>query len=308
MRSDLQQSYEHCERIARQSSSSFFLAFRALPKEKFREMCVLYAFMRNTDDLGDDARLPVERRRQLLTNWNDDLTRACQGSYVPCRILPAVSDLVLKREIPLDDLRETIRGVQADLTPRTFETFADLESYCYQVAGVVGLSCLRIWGFQGPEPRESAIACGTAFQLTNILRDLKEDASHDRFYLPRQELERFGFSRADLQQGRRDGAFRELMRFQVQRAWGFYDQALPLAEVLSPEGRRIYLGLFDLYSSLLRQIEQANYDVYRKRIRIPLWKKARVALCCLLMWDPPVNRRSVSLSSSDSVARSGMPT
>lgn len=282
MRSDIRQSYRHCECIARQSKSSFFLAFRTLPAEKFREMCVLYAFMRRTDDLGDDPRVDIATRTKQLDQWQRDLRSALNGDYVGCRILPALADVAFKRNIPSAYLHEAIHGVQSDLTARSFETFNELEKYCYQVAGVVGLSCLHIWEFEGSEPRETAIACGTAFQLTNILRDLKEDALNGRIYLPREDLRRFGYSEEDLRQGRRDGRFRALMKFQVQRAWTYYDQALPLRHRLSPEGRRIFIGLFELYSSLLKQIEQENYDVFSRRIRVSFWKKASIAMRCLL--------------------------
>ncbi|SFI44037.1 phytoene/squalene synthase family protein [Planctomicrobium piriforme] len=299
MRSDLEKSYASCEQIARQSGSSFFLAFRTLPRGMYREMCVLYAFMRRTDDLGDDARVPPEMRADLLHNWQSELTAALNGEYVPSRILPALADVALRREIPSEYLQEAVRGVQSDLQPHTVETFADLEHYCYQVAGVVGLCCLRIWGYRGDEPREPALACGTAFQLTNILRDLREDAQNGRVYLPREDLERFGYSKEDLLAGRYNTPFRELMQFQVERAWTYYDAALPLRHHLSPEGRRIFVNLFDLYRSLLERIERADYDVLSHRIRLSYWKKAEIVLRCLLRLDGsrqefPLPRRPLS--------------
>ncbi len=282
MSSVLPFSYDYCERLTRKSKSSFFFAFRALPREKFREMCVLYAFMRRTDDLGDDPALAMSQRLQKLSAWEEDFRRALAGEQIPDPILTAMTHVVQRREIPPDYLLEVIKGVRTDLEPHEFRNFAELEAYCYQVAGVVGLACLRIWGFKGEEPREPALACGLAFQITNILRDLKEDAGNGRLYLPLDELSQFGYSRSDLQNGLRNQAFQDLMRFQVERARAYYEQSWPLREQLTPEGAKIFCGLHELYWSLLKEIEAADYDIFSRRITLPFWKKASVALKSLL--------------------------
>jgi phytoene synthase len=282
VQSEIEKSYRYCEQVARASGSNFFLAFHTLPRTMFREMCVLYAFMRQTDDLGDEAALPVQERQANINRWREDLAAVLKGEYAAGRSLPALADVVLKRSIPHEYLFDVIRGVEGDLSPRRFLTLAELEAYCFQVAGAVGLCCLRIWGFRGNEPREAAVACGNAFQLTNILRDLQEDSATGRLYLPAEDLTRFGYSEEDLVAGKRSPAFRQLMKFEVKRAWNYYDQALPLRNVLSPPGRRILLAFMDLYSSLLSQIEQANYDIFTTRIRLSRWKKLSVGLRCLL--------------------------
>lgn len=287
MHSELDQSYAYCQQLARSSGSTFFLAFRCLPREMFREMCVLYAFMRQTDDLGDAGIDSPDVRRQHLSLWRKELNAALQGEYVSERGLTALADVALKRQIPGEYLHEVITGVEADLSPRAFETFEELEHYCYQVAGVVGLCCLRVWGYTGDVPHAAAVACGTAFQLTNILRDLGEDAARGRIYLPREDLAVFGYSPEDLQQRRRNDCFERLMRFQAERAWHYYDLALPLRHQLSDPGRRIFLAFFDLYSSLLERIERARYDVFTQRIHLSRWKKGVVALRCLLRLTPP---------------------
>lgn len=245
-------------------------------------MCVLYAFMRHTDDVSDQEDLPLADRRERLLQWRLELAAALAGQVTSSPILPALTDVVQRQQIPHEYLKEVLNGVEGDLTPRTFQTFAELEQYCYQVAGVVGLCCLKIWGYHGPEPREPAIACGTAFQLTNILRDLKEDAQRGRLYLPQSELQTFGYTLNDLHSGHSGQAFQELMNFQVDRARSFYSQALPLQEQLSPPGRRIFLTFFDLYESLLSEIERANFDVLSQRIQLSRWKKIRVMLHCAL--------------------------
>jgi phytoene synthase len=284
VQSEIEKSYRYCEQIARGSGSNFYLAFQTLPRTMFREMCVLYAFMRQTDDLGDNTSLSIAERQTNLDCWRDELSSALRGEYAASRCLPALSDVVLKRSIPQVYLYEVIRGVQGDLSPRRFRTKAELELYCFQVAGAVGLCCLRIWGFRGHEPRDAAIACGNAFQLTNILRDLQEDSAAGRVYLPAEDLARFGYSEESLRAGTRSSAFHQLMKFEVKQAWNYYDQALPLRNVLSPPGQRIFLAFMDLYSSLLTQIEKADYDVFTSRIRLSRWKKLSVGLRCLFRW------------------------
>jgi len=282
----MQQSYQECERLARRSRSNFFLAFQTLPREMYLQMCVLYAFMRKTDDLSDQPGVPLPERHLLLSRWRGDLQQALAGNEAADPILRAMADVADKREIPASHLFEVIDGVAGDLTPRTFETFSELEHYCYQVAGVVGLCCLKIWGCHTAGPHPAAIACGTAFQLTNILRDLREDAERGRLYLPREEMTAFDYSAEDLQAGAFTEAFRDLMAFQVKRAWTFYQQAFPLARELTPPGRRIFLAFFDVYSQLLREIEKARFDVLSQRIHLSRWKKTRVVLSCLLRLEP----------------------
>jgi len=287
--SNLESSYRLCELRARQSGSSFFLAFQTLPRRMYRQMCVLYAFMRQTDDLGDQPETPLFQRREALCAWKMNLQKTLATGESEDSVLAAMADVARKQGIPEKYLYEVIDGVSSDLTAREFETFPQLEHYCYQVAGVVGLCCLKIWEKEYSTPPPAALACGTAFQLTNILRDLKEDADRGRIYLPRQEMAAFRYSPDDLRAGRNNAAFRELMAFQVHRAWTFYQQAHPLAAELSPPGRRIFLAFFDVYSHLLREIERVDYDVFSQRIHLSRWKKTRVVLSCLLRLEPRIS-------------------
>jgi len=267
-------------------------------------MCVLYAFMRRTDDLSDQENIPVPVRIEQLQQWQSDLQSALAGQTVSEPILIAMGDVVQRREIPPAYLLEVIHGVQGDLSPRTFQTFPELEHYCYQVAGVVGLCCLKIWGYRGSEPLPAALACGTAFQLTNVLRDLKEDVQRGRIYLPHQELQDYGYLPEELRQGVTNSRFRDLMRFQVDRAWSYYRDAFPLHEELSVPGRRIFLAFFDLYTSLLREIEKADFDVFSRRIHLSRWKKARVVMSCLFRLEP----RFPALTSAGSAASTTFAT
>lgn len=154
MKTAVSDSYKYCQSLARRTGRNFYFSFLTLPRRLFRDMCVLYAFMRHTDDLGDShERTPDERRRELA-RWRNALDEALQGRCENGRILPALADVIARHEIPAEYLRDVIAGVESDLSPRSFHNFADLSHYCYQVAGAVGLCCIHIWGFRDERARE----------------------------------------------------------------------------------------------------------------------------------------------------------
>lgn len=276
----LADSYAYCQTLARTTGRNFYFSFLTLPRPMFRDMCVLYAFMRHTDDLGDDPDRPVPERRQRLQEWRGEVDAAFQSAQRG-PILPALADVAQRRGIPHEYLREVIAGVESDLTPRRFETFAELERYCYQVAGAVGLCCIHVWGFRDPAATNKAIDCGTAFQLTNILRDLAEDARSGRVYLPLEELERFDYSVSDLVAGVRDARFEQLMQFQVARARDYYARGAALHQSLSRPGRSVLSAMLRIYGSLLREIERRDFDVFTRRIRISTPRKLAIACTSL---------------------------
>jgi phytoene synthase len=193
-------------------------------------------------------------------------------------VFPALVDLVHRRGVPAEYLHAVIQGVEMDLHPARFETFADLADYCYHVAGAVGLCCIHVWGFDGDQAIPLAVECGLAFQLTNILRDLGEDASMGRVYLPQEDLRRFDYHQADILARRRDERFRELMRFQVARAREHYETARQLFSHLEPAGKPIYGAMLRIYGGLLDEIERRDFDVYSQRVRLPRWRKLWFAL------------------------------
>jgi phytoene synthase len=175
-----------------------------------------------------------------------------------------------------------------DLEPVRYDTFADLYPYCYRVASAVGLSCIHIWGFERPEAKCYAESAGIAFQMTNILRDLAEDAARERVYLPREDLDRFGYTVEQLYRGERGGNFRRLMRFEVERARSYYEAARPLGGLLRPAGRAVYLVMARTYGGLLEAIEKRDYDVFSKRVRLSRWRKLWLALSALpVRWGIP---------------------
>jgi phytoene synthase len=242
-------------------------------------MWALYAFLRIADDISDEP-ADLDQKRQRLTDWRFGLEAALAGAGNHI-IHPALGDIVRRYRIPPVYFFDALDGVEMDLTARYYESFSDLENYCYRVASVVGLSCIHIWGFQGERATEYAIKAGIAFQLTNILRDLAEDAARDRVYLPREDLARFAYTPDGLRQGVRDHRFRELMRFQIARTRWFYDAAWPLVPLLQSPGRAVFLVMARTYRALLDVIEQCDYDVFSTRIRVAPWRKLAYSLAAL---------------------------
>jgi 15-cis-phytoene synthase len=275
------ESYDHCRRLAKRTARNFYYSFLTLPRERRRAMCVLYAFMRVTDDLGDSAE-PVAVRVAALKQWRESLLRACQTGVFNHPVLPALADLIHRDNIPVSYLLDVIAGVEMDLAPVAFATFDQLAGYCYHVAGAVGLACIHLWGFHDDRAPAAAIDCGTAFQLTNILRDLREDTERGRVYLPREDLDRFHLTTADLAGmnragGGHDERFVRLMQFEVARAREYYARARTLQEYLDPPGKPILETMLRIYGGLLDEIERRGYDVFSGRVELSPWRKICVA-------------------------------
>ena len=280
MGTPLDASYSQCRRITRDSATSFYYSFLLLGRDQRRSMCALYAFLRRTDDLGDGPET-LAVRREAVTRWRSALRKAWNGDFDD-PILPALADTVERHSIPREYLEAVIDGVEMDLAETHYETFDDLALYCHRVASVVGLACIHIWGFRGEEAFEPARQCGLAFQLTNILRDLKEDAQRGRVYLPAEDLRRFDCTPADLESPAKDGRFQALMRFEIERAEGFYRQAQALPQWLAPAGRAVYGAMWETYRSLLAEIKRRDGDVFTSRVRLSAWRKLRIAARSLL--------------------------
>ena len=299
----LDESFDHCNRLTKRTAGNFYFSFCGLPVSQFRAMCALYAFMRVTDDWGDDATGTPEQRITNLEAWQQALTAALQpgwsvaeitGWTEPARmVLPALREIVERFAIPHEPLFAVVRGVRSDLeteisnlksqiTNERFQSFDELADYCYLVAGAVGLCCIHIWGFHGSEARPHAVDCGTAFQLTNILRDVGEDAAAGRVYLPAEDLQRFGVTVADLIAHRCDDRFRALMEFEAERAKSFYASAEKLLPCLEPHGRPILKAMLQIYGGVLAEIERRRFDVFSERVSLPRWRKLWIAADALI--------------------------
>ena len=273
--STLKKSYGYCRGVARRSARNFYYSFLLLPADKRDAMCAVYAFMRACDDLSDD---PAVASEAAMHAWRNDLGAALNGHYGAHPCWPAFHDTVRRFHIPAQYFDDMIEGVTSDLRPRHVETFDELYRYCYQVASVVGLTIVHIFGFQSPRALELAEKCGIAFQLTNILRDVREDSERGRIYLPAEDLRRFGVTAKELKDPVPSTRFRELMRFEAARARAYYNESMPLVSLVDRRSRASLRALIGIYSRLLERIEQSDYDVMSRRIRLPGWEKVWIMM------------------------------
>jgi phytoene synthase len=271
----LRRSYAYCEELTRQQAGNFYHAFHLLPLDQRRAMCALYAFLRVADDLAD-APGPAADKVAPLEAWRRQLHDALAGTYHH-PLHPALHHTIATYGVPPLYLEQVLDGVTMDLVADCYNNFTDLYKYCYHVASAVGLACIHIWGFTDERAKAHAEAAGIALQLTNILRDLGEDASRGRVYLPQDDLKRFSYPAAGLGQGLRDDRFRALMRFQAERARSYYEAGSALTAYLWPPGRAVFLVMLRTYRSILDAIVARDYDVFSSRVRLPRWRKLWMA-------------------------------
>ncbi len=291
---DLAASYAYCRHLSAHAGSNFHAGFLLLPRHKRQAMDVLYAFMRHTDDLADGPGDEANRCEALAT-WREQLAQLTSAStHLPqhSKILPALADVVRRYQIPLEHLYAVIDGVAMDLAGTRYATFEELERYCHRVASAVGLACLYIWGFRGPEAFEPARQLGVAMQLTNILRDLKPDAESGRCYLPEADLHMTGYSLEDLRAGKDNQAFRSLMGMELGHARRLYEQGAELWDHLEPDGRRILGFMFSTYRALFRKIGHRPASVLHGPVRLSRLKK----LAILVRWSLLPPRKSSLLA------------
>ena len=278
MMNAVDRSYEYCCRVARTRAKNFYYSFVLLSAHQRKAMCAIYAFMRYCDDLSDEP----GATKTAIERWRAELDEALEGRFSSHPVWPAFHHTVRRFGIPHEYFYAMIDGVLSDLEPRRIETFDQLYDYCFRVASVVGLTTIHIFGFDTRSALPLAEKCGVAFQLTNILRDIREDAENNRVYLPAEDLRRFGVTEEDLRAGKRDEAFLKLMRFEASRARAYYDQSAPLLELIHPRSRPSLWALIAIYSRLLERIERSNYDVFARRVRLPLWEKSWIVVRALV--------------------------
>ena len=270
----LEASYAYCRGVARRRARNFYYSFVLLPRERKNAMCAMYAFMRYCDDLSDEpgaTRAPMDR-------WRGALERALAGDFDEHPVWPAFHDAVTRYQIPHQYFYDMIDGVASDLAPRPMLTFEDLYGYCYRVASVVGLTTIYIFGFHDERALELAEKCGIAFQLTNILRDVKEDADNGRVYLPQEDLQRFGVTPQDLRARERSPQFVRLMEFEAERARRYYEESRPLLGMVEQGSRSSLWALMAIYSGLLERIRASGYDVLARRVAMPAWQKSWIVV------------------------------
>jgi phytoene synthase len=270
----VEQSYQYCLKIARARAKNFYYSFVLLSKQQRKSMCAIYAFMRYCDDLSDEP----GANRAAIDKWRLELDAALQGKFSGHPLWPGFHHTVRRFGIPHEYFHQMIDGVSSDLEPRHIETFDELYQYCYHVASVVGLTIIHIFGFDTRSALPLAEKCGVAFQLTNILRDIREDAEKGRIYIPAEDLRRFGVTEDDLRAGLRDDKFLRLMRFEAARARQYYDDSGPLLDLIHPRSKSSLQALIAIYSRLLDRIEGTNYDVFARRVRLSLFEKSWIVV------------------------------
>ena len=272
----LRQSYAECNRVAREAHSSFYLAFFGLRKPKRNALCALYAFNRLVDNVSDEPG-DLESKRRGLARWRAFLDEAAAGNTGGHPILPALADTISRFEIPTRYFHDLILGAEMDLTINTYATFDRLSEYCYRVAGTVGLTCTHVFGFTDPKAPDLAERLGLAFQLTNIIRDVGSDYALGRVYIPLEHLQRFGCQTTDLV-GPLTEQLQNLLEFEADRAWRFYEEGAQLVHCVDPDSRATLWALIRTYSTLLARIEERGFDVFSSRISLSSAEKIQYLL------------------------------
>lgn len=290
-------AYRTCTEIARKQAKNFYYAFLALPKPKRDAICAVYAFMRHADDISDDDSHTREQRRAYLDDWLTQWHRAAAGGSTADPVFLALADARQRFQIPMMLLDQLVQGTAMDLDvadPQTLDeaaeappydtyaTFEELQQYCYYVASVVGLVCIRIFGYTDPQAEKLAEETGIAFQLTNILRDVREDAERGRIYLPLEDLDRHNVRISELA-ALRDGSQislnqRELLESIASRAEYFYQSGHRLLPMIEGDARPALWVLITIYHDLLRRIERRGFDVFSSRVRVPVATRIAILL------------------------------
>jgi phytoene synthase len=291
MPGEVDRFYDYCCRVARKRAKNFYYSFLLLSAQQRKAMCAIYAFMRYCDDLSDEP----GASKAAIERWRCELEEALEGRFSGHPVWPAFHHTVRRFGIPHEYFREMIAGVASDLEPRRIETFDELYRYCYQVASVVGLTIIHIFGFDTRTALPLAEKCGVAFQLTNILRDIREDAGRDRIYLPREDLQRFGVGESDLAGGTASEAFFRLMRFEAARARSFYNESMPLLDLVHPRSRPSLWALITIYSRLLERIEETGYDVLSRRVRLSAFEKTWILAKALVSGRAQVTHHAATV-------------
>jgi len=274
----VEQSHHYCRTVARTRAKNFYYSFVLLSRDQKNAMCAIYAFMRYCDDLSDEPGASVA----AIEQWRAALTGALEGRYGEHPVWPAFHDAVERFHIPRQYFFDMIDGVASDLTPAPVHTFDDLYRYCYKVASVVGLTTVHIFGYDSLRALELAETCGIAFQLTNILRDVREDAALGRQYLPTEDLARFQVTAEELAAGKHTENFHRLMEFEERRARKYYEESAPLIGLVHERSRASLWALISIYSRLLERIRQSGYDVLTRRISLPNWEKGWIVMQALV--------------------------
>ncbi len=266
---------QYCQNKAAQSGSSFYYSFLFLPVEKRRAITALYAFCREVDDIADECHDATLAQTKLAW-WRNEIAQTFQGQPhhpVSLELVPAIAAYQLE----LGDFNAVIDGMEMDLRQRTYEDFSALQVYCYRVAGVVGKMAAKIFGYQNPEVACYAEDLGTALQLTNIIRDVGEDARRGRIYIPKDELDRYEVRAGDILAAKNTSHFADLMTYQIARAENYYTSAFKKLPVAERKNQRTGIIMAAIYRTLLGEIARDPAQVMRQRVGLTPLRKLWIA-------------------------------
>jgi 15-cis-phytoene synthase len=296
----LTMAYSVCRGITRTSAKNFYYAFHVLPKPKRQALCAVYAFMRRCDDIADEPGLAPQERRRKLDTWLEALHRTQQGNPTDDPVLLALTDAQRRYTITAGLLDDLATGTAMDVVDAEvpnqyveedeplfaagafsppaihYQTFEDLKLYCYRVASVVGLVCIHIFGYRDPAAEPLAEQCGLAFQLTNIIRDVREDAAMGRIYLPQEDLAKFGLSAADVLSATDSSRLRPLLTLEADRARQGYQAGEQLIPYILEDSQPALWVLINIYRALLEKIAARQYEVFHGKISLTVFEKLRI--------------------------------
>jgi phytoene synthase len=284
----LTHAYAVCRGVARRAAKNFYYGFLVLPSAKRNALCAVYAFMRHADDITDDPGAGHDQKRQKLNEWMDSANAVFNGKPTDDPVLLALADAQARFKIPPVLFEKLVYGTSLDLEIQAgadgpaviCKTFEDLRRYCYFVASIVGLVCIRIFGYSDAKAEILAEDCGLAFQLTNIIRDVKEDAGLGRIYLPEEDLVRFAVLPEHLSpqamSAPPSAELKAVLEFEADRARRYYESAKWLMELVEEDSRAALWVLVEIYSRLLKKIAERNYDVFTERVQLSVWEKLAV--------------------------------
>lgn len=267
--------HDYCQQKAAQSGSSFYYSFLFLPDDRRRAITALYAYCREVDDVVDDCK-EMSVARAKLAWWSDEVGRIYRGG-AQHPVARALADVVPAYGVTEDELREIVAGMFMDLDHHRYADYAGLKHYCHHVAGVVGILSAKIFGYEAPQTLEYAAELGLAFQLTNIIRDVGEDARRNRIYLPLDELAQYGVSEADILAARETDNFQRLMKYQIERARGTYDAAFARLPRADRKAQRPGIVMAAIYRTLLNEIEADGCRVLTRRTALTPVRKLWIA-------------------------------